>query len=108
MKLIQFVRDAAQIANLWTGPVWWTLPSLKRPLTRSSPPRGGNFAHQHPSGVAEPSQGDERITRRLKSALELVDIRVLDHIVIGGDTAVSLASRGLLMRSLRRPRCYSE
>lgn len=54
------------------------------------------FAHQHPSGVAEPSQADERITRRLQSALELVDIRVLDHLVIGGDTVVSLASRGLL------------
>ena len=54
------------------------------------------FAHQHPSGVAEPSQADERITRRLKSALELVDIRVLDHLIVGGDTVVSLASRGLL------------
>ena len=54
------------------------------------------LAHQHPSGVAEPSQADERITRRLKSALELVDIRVLDHLVIGGDSVVSLASRGLL------------
>ncbi|RLA54435.1 MAG: DNA repair protein [Gammaproteobacteria bacterium] len=54
------------------------------------------FAHQHPSGVAEPSQADERITQRLRSALELVDIRVLDHLVIGGDTVVSLASRGLL------------
>ena len=54
------------------------------------------FAHQHPSGTAEPSQADERITRRLKAALELVDIRVLDHLVIGGDRVVSLASRGLL------------
>ena len=54
------------------------------------------FAHQHPSGVAEPSQADERITQRLKAALELVDMRVLDHLVIGGDTVVSLASRGLL------------
>ena len=54
------------------------------------------LAHQHPSGMAEPSQADERITRRLKSALELVDIRVLDHLVIGGDSVVSLASRGLL------------
>jgi len=54
------------------------------------------FSHQHPSGVAEPSQADERITQRLKSALELVDIRVLDHLIIGGDTVVSLASRGLL------------
>ncbi len=54
------------------------------------------LAHQHPSGVAEPSQADERITQRLKAALELVDVRVLDHIIIGGDTSVSLASRGLL------------
>ncbi len=54
------------------------------------------FAHQHPSGTAEPSQADERITRRLKTALELVDIRVLDHLIIGGDTTISLASRGLL------------
>ncbi len=54
------------------------------------------LSHQHPSGVAEPNQADERITRRLKAALELVDIRVLDHLVIGGDSVVSLASRGLL------------
>lgn len=54
------------------------------------------LAHNHPSGVAEPSQADERITKRLKAALELVDIRVLDHIIIGGNTSVSLAKRGLL------------
>lgn len=54
------------------------------------------FSHVHPSGVAEPSQADERITRRLKAALELVDIRVLDHLIVGGDSVVSLASRGLL------------
>ena len=53
-------------------------------------------AHNHPSGVAEPSQADERITRRLKSALELVDIRLLDHLVIGDGRATSMASRGLL------------
>jgi DNA repair protein RadC len=53
-------------------------------------------AHNHPSGVAEPSQADERITRRLKSALELVDIRLLDHLIIGDTTTTSLASRGLL------------
>lgn len=53
-------------------------------------------AHNHPSGVCEPSQADERITRRLRSALELVDIRLLDHLVIGDGRAVSLASRGLL------------
>ena len=54
------------------------------------------FAHNHPSGVAEPSQADERITRRLKSALDLVDIRLLDHLIIGDGAATSLASRGLI------------
>jgi len=53
------------------------------------------FAHNHPSGVAEPSQSDERITQRLKEALNLVDIRVLDHFVVG-DEVVSFAERGLL------------
>lgn len=53
-------------------------------------------AHNHPSGIAEPSQADEQITRRLRSALELVDIRLLDHFVIGDTEAVSLAGRGLL------------
>lgn len=54
------------------------------------------LAHNHPSGVAEPSEADERITRRLKSALELVDIRLLDHLVIGDGISTSLASRGML------------
>ena len=54
------------------------------------------LAHNHPSGVAEPSQADERITKRLKSALELVDIRLLDHLIIGDGCATSLASRGML------------
>lgn len=54
------------------------------------------LAHNHPSGVAEPSQADERITRRVKSALNLVDIRLLDHLVIGDGSSTSLASRGML------------
>lgn len=54
------------------------------------------LAHNHPSGVAEPSQADERITKRLKAALELVDIRVLDHIIVGSGSSTSLAARGLL------------
>jgi DNA repair protein RadC len=54
------------------------------------------LAHNHPSGVAEPSQADERITRRLKSALELVDIRLLDHLIVGDGRTTSLASRGLI------------
>jgi len=54
------------------------------------------FAHNHPSGIAEPSQADYAITTRLKSALDLVDIRVLDHIVIGDGETVSLAETGRL------------
>lgn len=53
------------------------------------------FAHNHPSGIAEPSQADEKITQRLKEALNLVDIRVLDHFVVG-DEVISFAERGLL------------
>ena len=53
------------------------------------------FAHNHPSGVAEPSKADELLTRNLKQALALVDVRVLDHIVVAGKTAVSLAERGV-------------
>lgn len=52
------------------------------------------FAHNHPSGVAEPSQADIHITRRLMSALELVDIRVLDHIIVGDDEPLSMAQLG--------------
>jgi len=54
------------------------------------------LAHNHPSGVAEPSRADQAITRRLSDALNLVDIRVLDHIVVGDGPAVSLAERGLM------------
>jgi len=53
-------------------------------------------AHNHPSGVAEPSRADENLTRRLKEALALVDIRLLDHFVIGDGEIVSFAERGLL------------
>ncbi len=54
------------------------------------------FAHNHPSGVAEPSQSDRILTETLKRALELVDVKVLDHFVIGRDAATSFAERGLL------------
>jgi len=53
------------------------------------------FAHNHPSGVAEPSLSDEKITTRLKSALELIDVRVLDHLIVG-EEVVSFAERGLI------------
>lgn len=54
------------------------------------------LAHNHPSGIAEPSQSDQLITRRISDALELVDIRLLDHFIIGDNCCVSLASRGML------------
>lgn len=54
------------------------------------------FAHNHPSGVAEPSQADISITLRLKDALALIDVRVLDHLIIGDGNGTSLAERGLL------------
>jgi DNA repair protein RadC len=54
------------------------------------------FAHNHPSGVAEASQADELITRRLRDALALVDIRVLDHLIVGDNTCLSFAERGLI------------
>jgi DNA repair protein RadC len=54
------------------------------------------LAHNHPSGVAEPSQADLRITQRLRDALALVDIRVLDHVVVATEGSVSFAERGLI------------
>lgn len=53
-------------------------------------------AHNHPSGVAEPSQADLAITRRLRDALGLIDVRLLDHFIVGDTEVVSLAERGLV------------
>ncbi|WP_284617321.1 RadC family protein [Aquabacterium humicola] len=54
------------------------------------------LAHNHPSGLAEPSRADEFLTQSLKSALQLVDVRLLDHLVVGRGAVVSFAERGLL------------
>jgi DNA repair protein RadC len=54
------------------------------------------LAHNHPSGVAEPSRADEFLTQTLKTALQLVDVRVLDHVIVGQGQVVSLAERGLV------------
>ena len=54
------------------------------------------LAHNHPSGCAEPSRADESLTRALKAALALLDVRVLDHVIVARDTALSMAERGLL------------
>lgn len=54
------------------------------------------FAHNHPSGVAEPSRADELLTQTLKQALALVDVRVLDHFVVAGTKLISFSERGLI------------
>jgi len=54
------------------------------------------FAHNHPSGVAQPSRADELLTRSLKEALALVEVKVLDHFIVAGNQAMSFAERGLL------------
>jgi len=54
------------------------------------------LSHNHPSGVAEPSQADCRITQRLQAALDLIDVRVIDHMVVGDGEVISFAERGLL------------
>ncbi|MCG8428945.1 MAG: hypothetical protein MI754_16440, partial [Chromatiales bacterium] len=54
------------------------------------------LAHNHPSGVAEPSRADEKLTQSLKSLLAQVDIRLLDHVIIGAGEMTSLAERGLI------------
>jgi DNA repair protein RadC len=67
---------------------------VKEALSRNS--AACILVHNHPSGVAEPSQADELITRRIKEALSLVDIRVLDHLIVAGGDVLSMAERGLL------------
>ena len=54
------------------------------------------LVHNHPSGLADPSRADEVLTQTLKAALQLVDVRVLDHLIVAGTTVLSFAERGLL------------
>lgn len=54
------------------------------------------FTHNHPSGIASPSEADKRLTARLKEALSLIDARVLDHIIVAGSSTLSFAEHGLL------------
>jgi len=67
---------------------------VKRALARNA--AAVIFAHNHPSGLAEPSRADELLTRTLRDALALVDVRVLDHVIVAGTASVSFAERGLL------------
>ena len=70
--------------------------TLTREAFRIRGARNVWLAHNHPSGHPEPSRADETITSRLKDALALVDVRALDHVVVGGMDTVSFAERGLL------------
>ncbi len=54
------------------------------------------FAHNHPSGVAEPSHADQVLTQSLKQALSMVDVKVLDHFIVAGASMLSFAERGLI------------
>lgn len=54
------------------------------------------LAHNHPSGSVQPSRADEHLTQTLKTALAMVDVRVLDHVIVGGGNALSMAERGLI------------
>lgn len=72
----------------------YTREVVKRALYRNA--AAVIFAHNHPSGVAEPSRADETLTRALKEALALVDVKVLDHFVVAAGAATSFAERGLL------------
>lgn len=67
---------------------------VKKALARNA--AAAILAHNHPSGLAEPSQSDRRITQRLQEALDLVGVRVIDHMVVGDSEVVSFAERGLL------------
>lgn len=67
---------------------------VKGALTRNAAALA--IAHNHPSGEAEPSRADELLTQTLKSALSLVDVRVIDHFIVAGDQVVSFAERGLI------------
>lgn len=85
---------SARIRDVRAGPQrshgWRSVAALKQNAAAVI------LAHPHPSGVAEPSHADELITTRLKQALDLVDIRILDHIIVAGGDTTSMAERGLL------------
>src|SRR5271165_3656849 len=94
------VVDKEGVASA-TVTVMWPTPGQNRNISgllalRDTKRLGAHNAHNHPSGIAEPSQADELITQRVKEALGLVDIRLLDHIIVGDGVSVSLAERGLV------------
>ena len=86
------------LERLFTGTLGQTSVYPREVVKRALARNAGAviLAHNHPSGVAEPSRADEFLTQTLKTALALVDVRVIDHLVIGQGHVVSFAERGLL------------
>ncbi len=82
--------------ELFTGVLPPAPPKNVKDRLNFTSSEGTLLAHNHPSGAAEPSRADEFLTQTLKSALALVDVRVLDHLVVGHGAVVSFAERGLL------------
>jgi DNA repair protein RadC len=86
------------LEEMFRGTLTQTSVYPREVVTRALERHAGSviLAHNHPSGTAEPSRADEFLTQTLKAALALVDVKVLDHLVIGQTEAVSLAERGLM------------
>lgn len=87
-----------RLEEMFRGTLTQTSVYPREVVKRALEHRAGGviLAHNHPSGTAEPSRADEFLTQTLKAALALVDVKVLDHLVIGQNEAVSLAERGLM------------
>jgi DNA repair protein RadC len=84
--------------KLFTGTLTQT-SVYPREVVRSALAHGADaviLTHNHPSGAIHPSRADEALTQTLKEALALVDVRVLDHVIVSGDKALSMAEKGLL------------
>ena len=90
----QLIRFEEMFRGTLTHTAVYPREVVKRALELGA--AGVVLAHNHPSGVAEPSRADEFLTQTLKSALALVDVRVIDHLVVGRGQVVSFAERGLL------------
>jgi len=83
---LPFCSPAAPTCPKGSGP--WGHPATKR--------SGAHNAHNYPSQIGEPSHADELITQRLREALALIDVRVIDHLIVAGTSVVSLAESGHL------------
>ncbi len=87
-----------EIEELFRGTLTQTSVYPREVVTRALHHNAASviLAHNHPSGTAEPSHADQILTQALKNALALIDIRVLDHFIVGGNTVLSFAERGLI------------